>query len=165
MASSRLSFIVPTCGRATLARTLASIEIESGDEILVRCDTNSTFGNTSRDALMQQATGTHLLFMDDDDAYLPGALAFVRKEVEAWPEHIHVFRMESQGDNNPWNGAEVRPGNVGTPMFVWPIGCSFASWAEDLTGQSDFQFISKTVTASGRDLMWHEEVLAVVRPA
>ena len=161
----RLSFIVPTSGRPTLARTLASIEVETGDEILVRCDITSVFGNTSRDALMQQATGTHLLFIDDDDAYAPGGLSLVRSEIAAWPEHIHVFRMASPGDNNPWNGQEVRPGNVGTPMFVWPIGCNFARWAEDLTGKSDFEFINKTVTASGRDLMWHEEVLAVVRPA
>lgn len=164
---TRLSFIIPTAGRPTLARTLASItsQIADGDEILVRCDTASVFGNTSRDALMEQATGTHLLFIDDDDEYAEGALAHVREAIAGWPEHIHIYRMRSPSDNDPWNGQQVRPGNLGTPMVVWPNVGPFPRWADDLSGMSDFRFIDAAIRMSGRDLMWHEEVLALVKPA
>ena len=161
-----LSFIVPTSGRATLARTLASIasQIEQGDEILVYCDKSAKWGNSSRDRMMEQASGTHLLFIDDDDAYADGALELVRKAVAEWPEHIHVFRMRSPRDNDPWNGQEVKPGNLATPMLVWPNVGPFPPWAADDSGVSDFRFIEQSIRNLKRELIWHEEVLAIVRP-
>jgi glycosyltransferase involved in cell wall biosynthesis len=159
------SIIVPTCGRPTLAATLASIasQIASGDEVIVICDTGSKWGNSSRDKAMEMSTGTHLLFMDDDDVYAEGALDLARKAVADWPEHVHVFRMHSPGDNNPWCKQEIAPGQVGTPMVVWPAIGPFPRWDADDTGVSDFRFID--AAAKGKPIIWHEEVLAIVRPS
>ena len=167
MARSGISFIVPTCGRPTLSRALASIasQIDDGDEILVLCDKDAIWGNHSRDRMMEKASGTHLMFLDDDDVYAEGALVIVREAIEANPEHVHIFRMESEGDNNPWNGQEIRPGNLGTPMVVWPNVGPFPLWTEDSSGHSDFRFIDTTIRRLGYVPIWHEEVLAIVRPA
>lgn len=159
-----ITFIVPTCGRPTLSRTLDSIasQIADGDEIIVICNKNAIWGNASRDKAMEMATTTHMAFIDDDDVYAEGALDIARRAVEEWPEHVHVFRMHSPKDNNPWNRKDFAPGQVGTPMVVWPRMGDYPRWAEDDSGISDYHFISKA--QSGRPVMWHEEVLAVVRP-
>jgi hypothetical protein len=134
----------------------------SGDELLVIRDDAAKWGNSSRDRAMSVATATHMLFMDDDDVYAEGAIAVARLHVSEWPEHVHVFRMESAGDNDPWHSHEIRPGNLATPMLIWPRIGAYPNWADDDTGVSDFRFIDKAVR--GRQLMWHEEVLAIVRP-
>ena len=66
-----LSIICATGGRDTLPRALesATSQLESGDEILVvRLDCH--WGHEARDLAMPRALGTHLMFLDDDDAYV-----------------------------------------------------------------------------------------------
>jgi hypothetical protein len=71
------SVIVGTRGRATLMRTLESIttQLAPGDELFVLRDDSGDAGDTPRNETMHRAAGSHLLFMDDDDVYLPGAFA------------------------------------------------------------------------------------------
>ena len=88
------SVIVPTAGRATLTQTLASIapQLGLGDELLVR-RADCEWCNESRDLLCAKATGTHLLFMDDDDVYADGAFTLIRAVVAAHPARTHIFKM------------------------------------------------------------------------
>src|SRR5262245_51048996 len=112
------SVIVPTCGRPSLAATLASLQgqLERGDEVLCIADgtqpeaeriwhraglprryretaPTADWGASQRNQGLDLARGSHLLFMDDDDVYTPGALAVMRRAVEADPETPHIFRM------------------------------------------------------------------------
>lgn len=204
MAAVALSIIVPTCGRATLARTLASIDeqLERGDEVIVVGDgeqprardiaadmgagdgtwwydetpRSGCYGNAQRDWGIEVAMGTHLLFMDDDDEYLPGALDVVRAATAEAPDAAHVFRMRF-GPGHPvwhargpdytlWVEPAVRPQNVGTPMVALPCRPGrLPRWSEgDGAGvYSDFAFLRRALARFGPPV-WHEDVIAVVRP-
>ena len=161
--SVTFSVIVPTKGRETLTRTLASVapQLENGDELLVmRLD--CVWGNEARDLMMAKATGSHLLFMDDDDVYAPGALAIVRSAVAQAPDRFHVFRMR-HGDGVTWASETFAACNIGTPMACFRNGPT-ARWADDDSPTSDFEFFRQTLVMVGGEPIFHEDVIAVVRP-
>lgn len=129
-----LSIIIPTCGRATLAATLFSLQgLEPDDQVIVVADgwqpnaretftaaegrvgewrylevgcDRSVFGNFQRDCGMAEATGDLLLFIDDDDVYSPGALTAVRRSAEAAPGKPLIFRAR-WGAGHHAGGAEL----------------------------------------------------------
>jgi glycosyltransferase involved in cell wall biosynthesis len=146
--TARLSIVVPTLGRPTLPRTLASIAQQLGpeDEVIVVADAAGDvdgavralvvlqgarwrferssrsapgLGNAQRMRGIELARGTHLLFMDDDDVYAAGALESMR---DAACDRPVIFRMDatSVGLGVLWADPELRYANVGTPMFVVP---------------------------------------------
>src|SRR5918999_78839 len=88
------SVIVPTVARPTLAGALASVssQLEPGDEVLVLCNRDLDLGAKARNSLMARAQGTHLIFLDDDDEYVPGALATMRRWAAEHPGRIGIFR-------------------------------------------------------------------------
>ena len=160
------SVIVPTCGRRTLGRTLESIhsQMVPGDELLVdaNCD---PWGDHARERMMAKATGTWLLFMDDDDVYASGALDLVRTAIEPERHAMHIFRMAYQdlGGRTLWTDREIHYGNVGTPMVVVPnIPAKLGRWSEFNHYGGDFDFIQST--ARQMPVEWHEDVIAIVRP-
>ncbi|MFO0846929.1 MAG: class I SAM-dependent methyltransferase [Gemmataceae bacterium] len=163
----RLSVVVATKGRDTLARALASIatQLRPGDELIVQCDDSGDVGATPRTAGVRKATGTHLLFMDDDDVYTPGALDVVRAAMLAAPGRCHLFGMTSgQGWTLPHGDRDVRVGNVSTQMFVCPNDkARLGEWGPRRTG--DFDFIRSTLDKHEQPPVWHDEVIAVWRPA
>lgn len=162
----RLSVIVATKGRDTLARTLVSIapQLRPGDELIVQCDDSGDVGATPRTAGMRKATGTHLLFMDDDDVYTPGALDVIRAAVLAEPGRVHLFGLTSgQGWSLPHGDREVRVGNVSTQMIVAPNDPKrLGAWGARRTGDADF--ILSTLAHYPDGPRWHDAVIAVWRP-
>lgn len=187
-----ISVIVPTIGRATLAATLDSIQKQmfAEDEVVVVGDTLSywedpkislsnrrlTFaeveggdrGNAARIRGMELATGTHLAFMDDDDAYIAGA--FQAMHEYAQPDRITIFRMR----HHPWQviipfeneWGNLKFGNVGTPCILVPnIPDKLGTWAPwDGAAGSDFRFISETCEKLGTSPVWRREITSIVRP-
>lgn len=167
-----LSVIIPTLGRMTLARTLASIRAQQrveGDEVLVVQDgpaSESTrrivaeagvgryiatgveardFGSTPRNRGMDEARGDLLLFMDDDDVYRPGAFEAIRSAAARHPGRPMMFRnwVKVLGRTR-WADKTVRPVNVGTPMFVVPnVPARLGRWP-GYRGE-DFAFIHATL--------------------
>lgn len=99
------SIIVPTAGRATLAHALASVasQLAPGDEIIVLRNDDDDFGNGARNRGIEQARGSHLVFLDDDDEYLPGALDQMRASAAEHPDRVVLFRqrLELHGDGTP----------------------------------------------------------------
>lgn len=200
----RLSVVVPTIGRATLKRTLLSLQPQlcPGDEVvvvadgpsaravareatctlglpLVLADTPPTrcWGNAQRDLGMRLARGTHLLFIDDDDAYEPGAFDAIRSKVGQNPTVAHIFRMRF-GPGHPawwhdpdhplvlWSEPMLRAQNVGSPMVVLPNRPELLpAWTDGDAGDviSDFLFLRRAIPRFGVPV-WHEDVIAVVRP-
>lgn len=200
----RFSIIIPTCGRPTLERTLASIAaagISPADQVIVIGDgtqrearaiagsyggrlpmkylstleTTATSGNNQRHRGMEYAKGTHLLFIDDDDAYRPGALDIIRTAAEENPGRILIFKMQSQNPRkHAW--APIRwidykdpfVGNVGTPMFCIPnIPDRLGRWQQrlELGGCGDFNFLESTLAKwpEGKaSIVWRDEIIVDV---
>ena len=147
------SIIIPTVGRPSLQRTLDSIESGPQDEVIVVADGHEaaclvanawsptigrsyyeteethSFGNWQRQYGMTKATGDLLLFMDDDDVYLPGALDLVRRVVRAYPDTIVLCRYYDHLGGVFWHDPVVRPGKGGIGGLVVFATCSRGGWA------------------------------------
>lgn len=188
-----LSIIVPTCGRPTLARTLESIAaagVTAADEILVIGDGRqpaahgiamrwmhmlSLFyletkptrcsGNAQRNEGLKLATGTHVLAIDDDDAYRPEALDLVRAAALSTPDRFLIFRMQSHTHRHPWGTLwkcqYPSMGNVGTPMMVAPnIPGKLGRYGNRYEG--DFDFLESTLAHYPEGARWIEDVIVDV---
>lgn len=162
---TRFSVIVPTCGRDTLVRTLASIahQLGEGDEILVLKRTDSVYGNSSRDTMIGKATGDYLLFMDDDDVFTPDAFQVIRAACDRNPYAVHMFRMRSDADGELWRTQAVTVGNVSGQIVAVPNQPPLPLWAADSSATSDYEWITNVV-ALIRDVEWHQHVIALIRP-
>lgn len=181
----RFSVIVVTSGRPTLDRTLSSIAAQAlsvDDEVLVvgkgpeiqalaekygyRYVEDGPFGcwgQRERQAAMAKATGTHLLFMDDDDYYLDGAFAAIRSTVSAWPGHPVMFRMYGPSHVGLiWRSLVVACGNVSGTQFVVPNDDRLGTWSQRYEG--DFDFITSTLRNYPPDaLVWDDSIIVGCR--
>jgi glycosyltransferase involved in cell wall biosynthesis len=160
------SVLVPTRGRRSLQATLASIteQFEPGDEIIVRCSDAEDFGHSARQAMMERAKGTHLLFMDDDDQFARGALATMRAFARDHPGRVGIFRMRFLDGGVLWTEPVVRLRNVGTPMFCVPnIPGKLGRWeSPDYPRVADYEFVRGTVELQGEPI-FREEIVAHIR--
>lgn len=107
---------------------------------------------------------SHVGALDDDDAYTPGAIRAVRAALAAEPSRPHLFRMDwrAVGGKVLWEGAVLREGNVGTPMFWHPnVPGRLGRWVYRYTGDCDF--IRETCSLQGEPV-WRSEVTVECRP-
>lgn len=169
-----ISVIVPTVGRIQLRRSLESVygQLEADDELILVADgpirsvrdvvaefasprlrylehddPESSFGWAQRNVGMRIASGDVMAFLDDDDTYLPNALASIRREaVHGRPM---IFRREYK-DRFSWTAPEFIEGEIGTGMFVVPrIEGRWMECPMSLTrvkpGYTDFRWILETL--------------------
>lgn len=189
-----ISVIIPTIGRATLRRTLESVVaagVSQHDEVIVvadghrpaaeamvrefaRCipvryyETEETrdVGHPQRNRGMEIASGTHFSFMDDDDAYAPGALETIRRRVVEAPGAMWFFRMRAIDPSIPWRvlweRREVVYANFGTPMIVAPraVVAAGCRWGPGRGG--DYRFAAACARVA--TVRWAEEIVALIRP-
>jgi hypothetical protein len=171
----RLSVIVTTTGRATLPATLASIKSQrliEGDEILLVHDGEAgaatvaawdqanlpgqmvvlaagphrDWGAAARTSGQSMAKGTHLLWQDDDDWYLPGAFDVIRREIVTAPDEILLFRLVYPDGRVLWKDPDIVWKNVSTQMYVVPRTARLGTWSPQYWG--DFDFLQSTVNAN-----------------
>jgi glycosyltransferase involved in cell wall biosynthesis len=162
---TRLSIIVASSGRPTLSRTVESIvtQMQPGDELLVDVNNDAPWGHAARNRLMPRATGDFLLFLDDDDAYLPYAFDAVRSAIGQNPGRIHMFRMRYPDERELWSTQKIECGNVSTQMVVVPNKTNLlGQWGGRYEG--DFDFIASTCSQMGEPV-WCGETITLVRPA
>jgi glycosyltransferase involved in cell wall biosynthesis len=183
---TKLSIVIPTLGRPSLERALASCA--GADEIIVALDHSRgivklplkrlplnarciegrwgvTGGHAGRVAGIKLATGTHLAFMDDDDVYNPGAIQLMR---EAACDRPVIFRMSHYMHGVLWREPVVEFGNVSTQMYVVPndparLGTwtpHKPSWREP---GGDYTFIAECIEKMGEPI-WREEIISTIRP-
>jgi len=167
-----LSVIVGTQGRPTLERTLDSIrpQLTDADELVVvhshevAYDPRGGRGGTEKMEGIRRATRSHLVFMDDDDVYVPGALDLMR---DAACERPVIFRMDGStlGLGVLWREPVLRYTNVSTQMFVVPNQPDkLGVWTPYQTGNgTDFSFLLGCVAKMGAPV-WRDEIVAVLRP-
>jgi glycosyltransferase involved in cell wall biosynthesis len=160
------TIIVGTAGRKTLRRTLKSItsQLEPGDELFLLRDDSGDAGDTPRNQTMHRAAGSHLLFMDDDDVYVPGAFAKMRRFAEDNPGRIGIFRMESTTGPKRWRVPELKNRNVSTQIFLVPnLPGKLGVWEHRGTIHGDYTFIEETARLQGEPI-FVDEVTVRVRP-
>ena len=160
------SVIVPTKGRPSIHRTLESIvpQLEHGDEVIVVRDSTGDSGDTARNDGMSRARGTHLLFMDDDDVYVPGAFAKMRRFADENPGRIGIFRMEYTTGPKRWRVPELKNRNVSTQIFLVPnVPGKLGVWEHRGTVHGDYTFIDETARLQGEPI-FVDEVTVRVRP-
>jgi glycosyltransferase involved in cell wall biosynthesis len=183
----RFSVIVATTGRDTLYRALRSLlsqPLAPGDEVLVVgaasreiirasnrfsyrhivCEPGNDFGNTERNVGMHYAAGTHITFLDDDDVYLPGAFAAMRKVAADNPGRPIMFRMVDPNGLILWQDPVIRQGNHGTPQFVPPnYPTRLGRWTKRYEGDYDF-CVSTLANYPPTALVWDTTVTYACRP-
>jgi Glycosyl transferase family 2 len=178
-----LTYLVPTIGRETLSRTLASIAGQQlpGDETLVvgateaiqatadafrcryvYCDVGGNYGATERMRGLPLVRTDYLTFLDDDDVAAPGARARLADVLARVAGHPVIGRMQYASGLTLWVDPALRCGNVGSPMFVLPNRPErFGTWTGRYEG--DFDFIRSCQWAP-TEYCWSTETLALVRP-
>lgn len=161
------SIIVPTCGRSTLTRTLASLapQLAHGDELIVTRRDDAPWGHAARDEAIQRAAGSHLWFMDDDDTAADGALATIRETVALNPDAVHVFRMLTGAGHVYWSEPVAQIGQVGTPMMVVPNVPGKLGVFDGAGYEGDGHFLLSTLALRGDAAVFHEAIVALIRPA
>jgi hypothetical protein len=151
--------VIATSGRPTLTHTLAALtpQLEPGDEVLILRDNTGDWGHTPRNNAMPRCAGTHLIFIDDDDRHLKGALEYVREEVAHTPDRVHLFAMAYQ------DGRVVQPrwplqiGYVDTAMVCVP-NTTLGRWGNRYEG--DYDFIASALELRGDEPILHDDVIA-----
>jgi glycosyltransferase involved in cell wall biosynthesis len=180
----KLSILVPTCGRPTLQRALASLAaqpLDPTDEVLViggdagviasfaaggyelrhiPSALGHDWGNMERTLGISVARGTHLAFMDDDDWWLPGARAAIADAMQRTPTHPVLFRMQYLDGRLLWDKKLVACGNVSTIQILIPNDpLRLGRWTKRREGDYDFLASMKWPAS---DVVWREDVIAQV---
>jgi hypothetical protein len=161
------TIILGTGGRPTIKHTLKSIagQLEPGDELFVVRDDSGDAGDTPRNLTMHRAAGTHLLFIDDDDEYVPDALATMRRFADENPGRIGIFRMKHPTGPHHWRTPELRYANVSTQLFCVPnIPDKLGEWKEVGRRAGDFRFIKFTSEFMGQEPIFVDAVTVRARP-
>jgi len=185
------SVIIPTSGRATLSRTLRSVQRQRADdiEVIVISDgeqpaaeaivreqashwpelkyisgpVSGRWGHAQREEAIKHAKGAYLLFMDDDDVYHRDAFRQIRHAIRRHPDRVIIFRMK-RFDRVLWQRPQIEEGQVSTVQFVVPnLPDKVGSWVTNERYASDFDFISETVELQGAPV-WDTKVIVTVEP-
>jgi len=159
-----LTIIVPTTGRSTLVGTLSSIapQLEPGDEVIVACNNDGNYGAASIDRCQEHARGDVVLFCDDDDVYLDGALSRIRAWADANPGKIGLFRRRFNTGEKQWRSESLHPGNIQRMCIVMPnVSGKMPTW----TGYVYEADIARDAAArQDADIEFVDEVIGLARP-
>lgn len=185
-----LSVIVPTIGRPSLKDTLGSIapQLVADDEVLVVSDgdqpdagdivahfddrfifmeapgPSGDWGATPRNHALDRAKGSHLIFMDDDDVFLPTAFKAFRRAIRYAPEKPHLFKMYLE-TRTIWDKPIVEMGNVSTQTFLIPnLPKKVGRWTSRYEG--DFDFLLETLSyypEGEKSVVWKDEFVAALK--
>jgi hypothetical protein len=183
---SSLTYLIPTIGRASLERTLGSLELLPGDDVLVvcaedvflsvhqaivssrlpfypriaTCPRGNDWGHSERNFAMPLVRTSYMAHIDDDDWYVPGVRTLFSRAMQEAPMRPAVFRMQYPSGMQLWRDREVRCGNVGTPMVLVPnVPERLGRWEPYVGG--DFRFLESSKWPFS-EYVWYEEVVAML---
>jgi hypothetical protein len=160
--SVTFSIVIATSGRPALTDTVAALtpQLQSGDEILIQ-RLDCPWGGQARNNALPRCAGTHILFIDDDDKHLKGALEFVREKVEQTPKRVHLFSMVYDDGTVVHPTWPLKIGSVGTPMICAPnVPDKLGEWSDRYEG--DYDFATTTMQLRGDAPVLHGDIIATV---
>lgn len=178
-----VSVIIPTIGRASLRQALESVvgQLSDNDEVIVVVDgmadlprqiakefgpqvrvdwikEANDYGGSPRNKGMELATKPHLMFIDDDDMLLPGAVDRIKQVIAEKPQAMLLFRMRRgfPYEDLIWEVRNVERWNVSTQNIVVPNQPDrLALWGKKRC--SDYEFV-KGMVAKGWRVEWIDEI-------
>lgn len=130
---------------------------------IIPCVARGDWGHTERNLTMHAATGTHLVFGDDDDVFQPGAFAAIRTAASEWDGPL-MFRMRTAEGEVIWRTLGIHRGNHGTPQFVVPNDpARLGRFASKYGG--DYDFVTTTLAHyPANALHWEPTIIYACRP-
>lgn len=160
-----------TNGKTECAAEMVS-DFQPGPLSYVECfHADSRYGNAQRQFALGLAAGrsSHVMFLDDDDRWVHGALDVIRERIGDDRTHAHIFKA-TWGPGHHWQGTlwadrEVREANFGTCQVVLPNRPYLRTWMQgnDRGTVSDYQWLSAAIRECD-GVCWWDDVVAVVRP-
>lgn len=177
-----ISFIVPTISRPTLSALMERLieDMGPGDQVILVGDgrqhgsrgwpekdprilyfefPGGRHGNPGRDFALTHATGDFIMYIDDDDNLIPGAINHViRPAIATAPERPHVFRCQGIPVQPP-PFAETTPG----ASFVWPNDPARLGQWDDGTSHNELFFL-KWSLAHFPEPVLHDIEVYIIRP-
>jgi hypothetical protein len=131
----------------TIAETFANIPCNCTKILINNARVLGFWGHGSRTQWQKLLPGTFHMNADDDDLYVPNAMAIVRHWIRGLNNTMFVFRMVRRWDDKietippAWvtNGTVVRAGTVGTPCVVYRADRDrLPDWAGRYGGDGEF---------------------------
>ena len=150
-----------------------------GDEIIVPCTNVNDAGNSGRQRGIEAAGSSHILFCDDDDVFLPGALATMRQFASENPRALGIFRRSFNAGPPQWAEPKLRRGNLQSMCFVIPnVPGKLGVWGPTspdpavraaLVTQgerewTDVYFITDTAALQDAPVIFCDAVIGLARP-
>jgi hypothetical protein len=165
-----LSIVVATAGRRTLGAAIesATSQMRSGDELVVVFDDSGDAGDTPRNRVLGSLRGTHVMFLDDDDELVPGALDLVRAFAHDHPGRWGLFQLDLGPAGIVWKRSGMQLIAAATAMCVVPnvpdrLGRFGRAPGAPPGRLGDYPFLVETAAGLGPPV-WCEEVIQTLRP-
>lgn len=188
-----VSIIIPTIGRPTLGGLLDSIPNDPAIEVIVVGDSHGhhfdaeiltarnryltphcywhehdggkhAWGHAQRNYGMRAATGTWLIFSQDDNIFAPDAFDLIREAIEKQPyPRPLLFRIMTWQAGIVWKTPRLVLGDIDADCIVVPnIPDKLGHWGDRYNG--DFDFIQSTYNLWWGDVAWRPELIATALP-
>lgn len=164
-AEPTLTCVIPSIGRQTLDRAIRSAQ--DADEILVMRNEDGDRGYKARNEAVAKAKTSHLIWLDDDDVYAPGAIGVFREAARQNPGQLVIARMQYHHGAILWNEPILQFGRFGTPCILTPnIPGKVGKWEPLLGGSTggDYMHAANTVELLGLPAVFRPEIVALIRP-
>lgn len=163
MTPKTISFIIPSIGRESLKKTLASIEKWPGDEVLVikHNPPSNNWGNAERQEGTDKAKGDYLAYIDDDNVYVKGHREIMDRAIRETPDLPNLFRIQYPSGRTLPQKRWVKNGNVDTQMILVPNRKEMLYGWDQHHSWADFWFIYRWKWPK-KSIVWRGEIIALM---